>query len=101
MQPGRVSEVRKLEVDFFVAAAQHLRDHILHIIPDYRPVRMAAVVELEVEVDRIEHCRSAWVLWRRIVEQAVIALPIVVSCLKSKLIYSKLICHFTMVIWWS
>jgi len=82
-----VYEVRKLEVDIFVPAAEHIPDVVL----DRLLVRMAAVVEVEVEVeaDSIEHCPSAWVLWGR----TVTGLPTIVSYLKSKLIHSKLINH--------
>ena len=69
--------MRKLEVNIFVAAAEHLL------------VRMTAVVE----ADSIEHCLCAWVVWRRAAEETVIGLPIIVSYLESKLIHCKLICH--------
>jgi hypothetical protein len=48
-----------LEVNVFVAAAEHLRHQIPHIVPDHRLVRMGAVVE--GEADSSEH--FAWVLW--------------------------------------
>lgn len=46
-----------MEVNIFVAVAEHLRDQILHIVPDSRLVRMAVVAE--VEADSIEHYPSA------------------------------------------
>ena len=67
-------DVRKWEADNFVAAAEHL-------------VRMVAVVE----ADSIEHCLSAWVVWRRVEEEeTAVGLLNIVSYLKSKLMHSKI-----------